>query len=224
VKTVSREQARSEGGKHFFTGDPCLHGHVSLRRVSNGNCLACEVVASRRWQIANPEMVKAAGSEYRKNNPEKIRATNRALYRKNPDAVKQRIERYRSAHPEKEKVRRAAWLVKNKDKMREHRTKWKQANPDAVNVHTRNRRAAKRAAPGSHSIQDVREIKKAQRNRCAYCAVSLARVRPHVDHIIAIASGGSNDRRNIQILCETCNTSKGARDPIDFARAGGFLL
>jgi 5-methylcytosine-specific restriction endonuclease McrA len=224
VKVISREQARIDGHKHFFTGRSCLRGHVSIRRVSNRNCLACEVVATQRWQAANPEMAKAAAAEWQKNNPEKIRAWKRARYRKDPESIKRGIAKYRAAHPYKVKARRAAWEAKNPDKLKANRSRWKRANPDKINAQTRNRRAAKRSAPGSHSASDVMEITRAQKNRCAYCAVSLARVRPHVDHIIAIARGGSNDRRNIQILCETCNTSKGARDPIDFARAGGMLL
>jgi len=32
----------------------------------------------------------------------------------------------------------------------------------------------------------------------------------HVDHILPVARGGGNERKNLQTLCETCNTSKGA--------------
>ena len=30
------------------------------------------------------------------------------------------------------------------------------------------------------------------------------------DHIIPVSRGGGNTERNIQLLCETCNRSKGA--------------
>ena len=33
----------------------------------------------------------------------------------------------------------------------------------------------------------------------------------HLDHIIPRARGGGDDRGNLQTLCETCNTSKGAK-------------
>jgi 5-methylcytosine-specific restriction endonuclease McrA len=31
----------------------------------------------------------------------------------------------------------------------------------------------------------------------------------HVDHVLALHNGGTNDRANLQTLCERCNCSKG---------------
>lgn len=42
--------------------------------------------------------------------------------------------------------------------------------------------------------------------RCTNCG---SQVRLEYDHIIPLAKGGSNTARNIQLLCELCNRSKG---------------
>jgi hypothetical protein len=44
--------------------------------------------------------------------------------------------------------------------------------------------------------------------RCVRCG---SKERLEYDHIIPIAKGGSNTARNIQLLCEKCNRSKGAK-------------
>jgi 5-methylcytosine-specific restriction endonuclease McrA len=46
----------------------------------------------------------------------------------------------------------------------------------------------------------------------------------HVDHKIALANGGTNDRSNIELLCPPCNLRKHAKDPIVWARENGRLL
>lgn len=38
------------------------------------------------------------------------------------------------------------------------------------------------------------------------------------------SADGSNTDDNIQLLCKTCNLSKGAKHPIDFMQSKGFLL
>jgi len=45
------------------------------------------------------------------------------------------------------------------------------------------------------------------RGQCVKCG---ARQRLEFDHIIPVAAGGSNTERNIQLLCESCNRSKGS--------------
>ena len=45
------------------------------------------------------------------------------------------------------------------------------------------------------------------KGQCVKCG---RREKLEFDHIIPIASGGSNTERNIQLLCENCNRSKGA--------------
>ena len=43
--------------------------------------------------------------------------------------------------------------------------------------------------------------------KCVKCGIQQ---NLEFDHIIPVAKGGSNTARNIQLLCETCNRSKGA--------------
>jgi len=46
---------------------------------------------------------------------------------------------------------------------------------------------------------------------CATCRVLVTdRTDAHVDHIVPLARGGSNDRENLRVLCARCNLQKGA--------------
>jgi hypothetical protein len=47
--------------------------------------------------------------------------------------------------------------------------------------------------------------------RCLACGADLREVKWHIDHIYPRARGGSDDPTNLQILCASCNCSKGAR-------------
>jgi 5-methylcytosine-specific restriction endonuclease McrA len=112
----------------------------------------------------------------------------------------------------------------NRDKTRRAVAKWTKANPDKKRAVENTRRARRYAAGGTYSASDIAEILKDQRGRCAYCPTVLTRTNRHIDHITALASGGTNHRRNLQMLCQPCNSSKGARDPIVFAQSIGRLL
>jgi 5-methylcytosine-specific restriction endonuclease McrA len=55
----TREQARQEGSKAYFTGLFCKQGHISKRWVATGNCAECQQKRTKNWTDKNPERVKA---------------------------------------------------------------------------------------------------------------------------------------------------------------------
>ena len=61
--------------------------------------------------------------------------------------------------------------------------------------------------------------------RCAYCAVHLTRQhgKPNsfcIDHVLAVAKGGSDDIANLIPACHSCNSKKGARTALQFIDDG----
>ncbi|MEK6272976.1 MAG: HNH endonuclease signature motif containing protein [Actinomycetota bacterium] len=52
------------------------------------------------------------------------------------------------------------------------------------------------------------EVWRRDQGHCVDCG---SRERLEYDHIIPVAQGGSNTARNIELRCERCNRSKGAR-------------
>ncbi len=64
-----------------------------------------------------------------------------------------------------------------------------------------------RATPREPIPEHVRMfVWQRDRGRCVKCG---CQDRLEFDHIIALAQGGSNTERNIQLLCESCNRQKG---------------
>jgi 5-methylcytosine-specific restriction protein A len=52
-------------------------------------------------------------------------------------------------------------------------------------------------------------LEQTQNYRCRLCGTPLvASAQPHVDHVISLAMGGSDDYSNFQLLCSRCNQGK----------------
>lgn len=150
----------------------------------------------------------AARRRYYAKNRETILAANRRWREANRQAVLDKVKSYREA---------------NKDDVRRGIKAWQEANPEKVRLYSRNHQALKVSAEGFHTTEDIAAIRRAQKDRCALCSARL-RGKGHVDHITPLSAGGSNWPKNLQLLCVTCNTSKGARNPIEFSQSKGLLL
>lgn len=201
---ITRKHAKALCLTSYFTGKPCSHGHISARTVSNGNCHSCLVEKGRRNRGAANDRQK----EYYKKHTDREMA---ASERWKSDNRSQQIEygkAYRAAHLEQARTRRKDWNTRNAEKVR---------------ITASNCKAKRRRAPGTHTLDDVRSIFSAQKGGCAYCKAALGD-RYHIDHIVPIARGGANDRKNLQLLCSPCNHRKWAKMPLVWAREIGLLL
>lgn len=56
---INRSQGKVLGLTRYFTGEPCLRGHIAERHVSNGNCCECHRLRSRAYDAANREKLLA---------------------------------------------------------------------------------------------------------------------------------------------------------------------
>ena len=58
------------------------------------------------------------------------------------------------------------------------------------------------------SDENKNEMMCQQNGQCAICEMSLEEGSYDVDHIIALAAGGSNEQSNLQLICKKCHVEK----------------
>ena len=217
---VNRTDAVAAGAKYFFTGHACKRGHLTKRLASSGDCAECMAARSKRWAEENSEQERVRKRAQYFTNRDAVLARSKHFAVQNPDKVR----KYKSKHAAslKAKERRAKWVAQNResirlylaqynrdnaDRLKEQKRAYQKSNPDVCRTSNRNRRARVVSAEGSHTTKDVRLINKRQGFRCVYCGTATFE-EYHVDHIVALARGGSNYPDNLQITCPRCNRRK----------------
>lgn len=137
------------------------------------------------------------------------------------DCAKLQAEKLKERHPDYHKQ----WATKNKESIRQATRSWQARNPLKTRANIHNYKAKRRQNGGRHSSRDLLNIISSQNYRCAECGAKILHSKDrHLDHIKPVSRGGTNDKGNLQFLCIGCNLSKGAKDPIEFARSKGRLL
>lgn len=88
-----------------------------------------------------------------------------------------------------------------------------------------NRRTRKKKAQGNHTAQDIQTQHERQHGYCYYCQCKLGSNRRafHVDHVVPLSRGGSNDPENLVIACPSCNISKHNKMPHEWVKGGRLL-
>ena len=222
----------------YVAEKPCKYGHEPIRYRSGGACVVCMKTRAKAHKAANREKVRAAERAQYAKNLEAERQRSRKYYRDNTEARKNVSKKWakenqgaarliQARHYKKAGEGRrqgcANWRKENRKKVSEYNKRYLEENREAVYCIRRRREARLRGNGGSHTKEDIEGLYACQRGRCVYCRVSL-RGGFHVDHRTPLALGGSNDRKNLQLLCAPCNLAKQAVHPVVFAQRRGLLL
>lgn len=180
----TRTEAKFIGAKYYFTGMPCKHGHISLRKTK-GTCVECLKQESKMAYEARKEYFvqynKTKGVENKKR-----------YYAKNREKV----------------IARA--LARAKEDQRKYRQKWKKSNPEEVKAFTNDRRRRhKNATPKWLSLEQKSQIRKIYREAAGLC--KNAPKSYAVDHIVPLMGKevcGLHVPWNLQILTAEENFKK----------------
>lgn len=180
--------------------------------------------STRKWQENNYERMRIKQKEWRSKNQERVRDINRRSAEKNKDTKKDYLRKYRQANIEKEKERNRKYKQLHRDKYRILSNEWNRANPEKARA--RNRAYQKRTLDKAKKrVQKRRAIKNGQTehfseyewkllcqqydHRCLKCGQQKPLT---ADHVVPLGGSwnGSDTIDNIQPLCLSCNSSKGA--------------
>lgn len=193
---------------------------------------------AKKYQLLNSLKIKEYQDEYRKNNHDDLKYKSVEYRTKYADKVKASQAAYYKENRERIIARNGVWAENNKSRVsanmvvyrlanqahwKTYLSDWRKSNAEKCAAYRGNRRARILDAGGTHTGKDIQQLFTQQRGKCACCKVSI-KDGYHIDHIMPLALGGSNDKLNLQLTCPTCNLQKRAKHPIDFMQQRGFLL
>ena len=190
-------------------------------RNSSGFQSACKK-CNNAWYAANKEKRQDYNRAYRESNRAKATERMRMWRSKNRERELAREKKRREQKPElfAEKARR--YNLAHKEENAERRRRYVAMNREMVRARNQRRRTRKMSAEGTHTGTDIQAQYERQRGKCYYCGKKVGK-NYHVDHVVPLSRGGTNDPDNLVIACPSCNTSKCDKLPHEWSQGGRLL-
>lgn len=206
MKIVARQEAIALGLDRYFTGKPCVNGHVSERNVKSRGCYAClRNAALRKKSSETPEQRErrlAYLLEYNTKRRERVRELSKIRYRIRREA----ILRYKKSYGKDNQVaiaaKNKARYIKNRVLELAKKKKYREQNRSAI--------VARATLRKKHIRQRVPKWVGPEEKWLMKEAYELAALRTritgfswHVDHIIPLQGktvSGLHTPTNLQVI------------------------
>ena len=216
MKIITFSEANKKGLKKYFTGKPCVKGHIA-ERYTAGACVECVSVRKKEQYLENRETklayVKVQGVIYRAENKEKVALKNKLWKQKNPEKVLANAKKLREGNPEKFNAAVRKSYYKHWDTSRARCAKWAKENKGIVNNYTMKRKADKlQRTPAWLTGIDFERIQ--NEYKLAALLTKITSIPYHVDHIIPLRGkmvSGLHVPSNLRAIPAKDNISKGNR-------------
>lgn len=203
-----------------------------FKRKRNGlesKCRTCLNAWRREYRAEHPERQheeylrnrdkkQEYQRQYRIDHAEQRREYNRRYYREHKE---EKTVYWREYNARTRYAAQKRYRQNHPDRIRAQHQRFYAANPAKYQVYVRTRRARIKQAQGTHTPQDIERQIKSQKGLCYYCGKQL--IQYHVDHIVPITRGGSNDPSNLVITCPKCNRKKSNKLPHEWPDGGRLL-
>jgi 5-methylcytosine-specific restriction endonuclease McrA len=143
---------------------------------------------------------------YRKNNPDKVKASWKKTYDKNRSKRIANSQKWSANNPQQRKKIEAKYRANNRIAVQARSEAWRLLNPNKPRDYKLRRRA--RIQNNGQYLILAKEMAKIYSSPCFYCG-GLDRIE--ADHIIPVSRGGRHSVGNLISACRWCNASKGNR-------------
>lgn len=181
--------------------------HKQMRKGLLNKCKICDRLDHRAHYQRNKARHSERCAEWRRNNPERKRAGEKA---------------WREANKERKRQVDLAWKAANLDRVRRNWKRWREENRERYNeiqrVGRQTRLALLAEAEGTFTAAEITRMYVDQGGLCAYCERELDN-EFDIDHMMPLSRGGRNDWTNLALACVFCNRSKHAKTVLEFLSA-----
>lgn len=184
-------------------------------------CKECRNAKLRARYPEQAEKIQARNKQWREDNREQYLQKARDYAAANKERMNETSRQWAAANKETANARSIEWRKANRARVNEAAKERREAAPEKQRTIVRNRRA-KLKVSGEHTPANVAKLWERQAGVCNGCGCDLNASGYHVDHVRPIAKGGSNGPENLQLLCPTCNLSKGTKEMSEWLKVKGY--